>query len=77
LFPVTSVGQAEIRTQPGSFSLAGDGLCIGRDRVSPVLTDYAAPFLFTGRVIVRVMIDVSSDHYIDHEKEVQVWLMWD
>jgi arylsulfatase len=71
------VGKAEIRTQPGYFSLAGDGLCVGRDSGSPVSADYAAPFRFTGGVIDRVVIDVSGDHYIDHEKEVLAWLMRD
>jgi hypothetical protein len=31
-----AVASAEITTQPGTFSLAGDGLCIGRDSGSAV-----------------------------------------
>jgi len=71
------VGQKRIRTQPGSFSLTGDGLCVGRDSGSPVSPDYSAPFHFTGGAIERVVIDVSGEHYVDHEKEVAAWIMRD
>jgi hypothetical protein len=55
----------------------GDGLCVGRDSASPVSPDYRAPFRFTGGSIERVVVDVSGDHYVDHEKEVAAWLMRD
>ncbi|HEY7045023.1 MAG TPA: arylsulfatase, partial [Nocardioidaceae bacterium] len=44
------VGEAKIKTQPGKFSLAGEGLNIGRDGGEPVTTDYPgdAPWAFTG-----------------------------
>ena len=71
------VGEGRIRTQPGSFSLTGDGLCVGRDSGSPVSPDYSAPFAFTGGTIDRVVIDVSGEYYIDHEKEVAAWIMRD
>jgi arylsulfatase len=71
------VGQMTIMAQPGFFSLAGDGLCVGRDSGSPVSSDYAAQFRFTGGVIDRVVVDVRGDHYVDHEKEVIAWLMRD
>jgi arylsulfatase A-like enzyme len=71
------VGQATIMTQPGYFGLVGDGLCVGRDSASPVSPDYIAPFRFTGGTIERVIIDVSGEHYVDHEKEVTAWLMRD
>lgn len=71
------VGEGRIRTQPGSFSLTGDGLCVGRDSGSPVSPDYAAPFAFTGGTIDRVVIDVSGEYYVDHEKEVVAWIMRD
>ena len=40
------VGEGRIRTQPGKFSLAGEGLCVGRDSGDPVTDDYpgAAPW---------------------------------
>jgi len=68
---------ADVMTQPGFFALTGDGLCIGRDSASPVSADYAAPFPFTGGEIDRVVVDVSGDHYVDHEKEVLAYLARD
>jgi arylsulfatase len=72
-----AVADAEIVTQPGTFSLCGDGLCIGRDSGSPVSSDYSAPFAFAGGTIERVVIDVSGEHYVDHEKEVVAYLTRD
>jgi len=71
------VGSAEIVTQPGMFSLVGDGLCVGRDSASPVSPDYTAPFPFTGGTIDRVIVDVSGDHYVDHEMEVLAYIARD
>jgi arylsulfatase A-like enzyme len=71
------VGRGELWTQPGHFGLAGTGVCVGRDGGSPVTTDYAAPFRFEGGSIERVVIDVSGDPYVDHEKEVLAWLARD
>jgi arylsulfatase A-like enzyme len=71
------VGSLEITTQPGFFALTGDGLSVGRDSASPVSPDYAAPFAFTGGTIDRVVVDVSGDHYVDHEKEVLAYLARD
>jgi arylsulfatase len=71
------VGQGEIQTQPGQFGLAGGGVSVGRDPGSPVTRDYRPPFRFTGGTIERVVIDVSGDAYVDHEKEVLAWLARD
>jgi arylsulfatase len=71
------VGRAELWTQPGQFGLAGTGVSIGRDGGSPVTADYSPPFRFTGGTIERVVIDVSGDAYVDHEKEVLAWLARD
>jgi arylsulfatase A-like enzyme len=71
-----AVGDAEIVTQPGNFALTGDGLCVGRDSASAV-ADYTAPFPFVGGTIDRVVIDVSGDHYVDHEKEVMAYIARD
>jgi len=68
------VGQGTIMTQPGMF---GEGLSIGSDSGAPVSPDYAAPFRFTGGKIERVLVDVSGDNYVDHEKELSAWLMRD
>jgi arylsulfatase len=71
------VGKGEIMTQPGFFALSGDGLSVGRDGASPVSRAYAAPFAFTGGTIDRVVVDVSGDHYVDHEKEILAYLARD
>ncbi len=71
-----AVGDAQIATQPGTFSLTGDGLCVGRDSGSGV-ADYPAPFPFVGGTIDRVIVDVSGDHYVDHEKQVLAYIARD
>jgi arylsulfatase len=65
------VGEGRIRTQPGKFAIAGEGLCIGRDSSEPVTDDYAgsSPYAFTGGTINRVAVDVSGDPYVDLERE--------
>jgi arylsulfatase len=65
------VGEGEITTQPGNFSLVGEGLNVGRDPGSPVADDYPGerPFAFTGGTIKEAIIDVSGDHYVDLELE--------
>jgi hypothetical protein len=70
------VGEGEIRTQPGPFSLAGEGLTIGRDSGEPVTYDYPgeAPWPFTGGTLHRVVIDVSGAPYIDLEREAVAML---
>jgi arylsulfatase A-like enzyme len=71
------VADGEITTQPGPFSLVGDGVCVGRDGGSAVTPDYSAPFAFRGGTIDRVVIDVSGEHYVDHEKEVLAYIARD
>jgi arylsulfatase len=71
------VGSTEITTQPGMFSLVGDGVCVGRDSASPVSPDYSSPYAFKGGTIDRVIVDVSGDHYVDHEKEVLAYIARD
>ena len=67
----TKVGEGRIRTQPGKFSLAGEGLCVGRDSGEPVTDDYPGiePWRFVGGTINRVAVDVSGEPYIDLEHE--------
>ena len=59
------VGEGRIRTQPGMFALAGEGLTVGRDSGEPVTDDYPgeAPWRFTGGTLHRVAVDVSGDPY--------------
>ena len=70
------VGEARIKTQPGMFSLAGEGLCVGRDSGAPVTGDYEGNHgaRFTGGTIKRVVVDVSGDPYVDLEREAQAML---
>ncbi|HXZ58025.1 MAG TPA: sulfatase-like hydrolase/transferase [Gaiellaceae bacterium] len=70
------VGEGEIKTQPGKFTLAGDGLCVGRDSGSGVTVDYpgVSPWRFTGGTIKRVAVDVSGESYIDLEREAMAML---
>jgi arylsulfatase len=72
----TKVGEGRIKTQPGGFSIAGEGLCVGRDSGEPVTDDYPGdhPHAFTGGTIKRVAVDVSGDPYVDLEREAQAML---
>ncbi|MGI9614578.1 MAG: arylsulfatase [Acidimicrobiales bacterium] len=65
-----AVGSGDVRTQPGKFMLAGEGLNIGRDPGGPVSTTlYESPFEFSGGVIRDVIVDVSGEPYVDLELE--------
>jgi arylsulfatase len=65
------VGEERIKTQPSRFSIAGEGLTIGRDSSEPVTDDYpgSQPYPFTGGTISRVAVDVSGEPYVDLERE--------
>ena len=71
------VGEGRIKTQPGGYMIAGEGLAVGRDVGDPVTQDYVgeAPFRFTGGTINRVAVDVSGEPYIDMEREAVAMLM--
>ncbi|HTZ45189.1 MAG TPA: arylsulfatase [Jatrophihabitans sp.] len=70
------VGEARIRTQPGKFSIAGEGLNVGCDRGEPITDDYpgSAPWAFTGGTVHRVVVDVSGEPYVDLEREAVAML---
>jgi len=70
------VGEGRIKTQPGLFSLAGEGLCVGRDSGEAVTADYpdGPPHRFTGGTIKRVVVDVSGAPYVNLEREAQAML---
>ncbi len=70
------VGEGRIKTQPGGFELAGEGLCVGRDSGAAVTDDYSgdAPYRFTGGTINRVAVDVSGEPYLDLEREAQAMM---
>jgi arylsulfatase len=71
------VGEAPIKTQPGKFMIAGEGLCVGRDGGGGVTADYpgSEPFRFTGGTIRRVAVDVSGEPFVDLEREAAAMLM--
>ena len=49
------VGEGKIKTQPGKFSIAGEGLNIGKEGAEPVTDDYPGeyPWAFVGGTIER------------------------
>jgi hypothetical protein len=65
------VGEGTIMTQPGNFSLVGEGLNVGKDPAEPITDDYPgrSPFAFTGGTIKEAVVDVSGDQYVDLELE--------
>jgi arylsulfatase len=65
------VGEGKIKTQPGKFSLAGEGLIIGKDGGEAVTDDYPgeAPWAFAGGTIVKAAVDVSGEPFVDLAKE--------
>jgi hypothetical protein len=67
-------GEDKVKTQPGKFSLAGEGLNIGRDGAEPVSDDYPgeSPWPFVGGTITRAAVDVSGDAFVDLANEVRM-----
>ena len=65
------VGEGRIMTQPGNFSLVGEGLNVGKDPAEPITDDYAgtSPYAFTGGAIHQAIVDVSGEPFVDLEKE--------
>ncbi len=68
------VGTGDIKTQPAYFSLAGEGLSVGRDSGQPVSRGYKSPFEFKGGTIKQVIVDVSSERLRDIQKEAEAML---
>jgi sulfatase-like protein len=68
------VGQGRIKTQPGKFSIAGEGLNVGKDTAEPVSDDYpgSSPWPFTGGTIVRAAVDVSGTPFVDLVEEARM-----
>ena len=60
--------QGDMKTQPGKFTLSGDGLCIGRDSGDAVSEDYKTPGEFKGGTILGVAVTVEKKQYLDLEK---------
>jgi arylsulfatase A-like enzyme len=62
------VAEGPMRTQPGKFTLSGDGLCIGRDSGDAVSQEYKSPGEFKGGTIFVVAVTVEKGQYLDLEK---------
>jgi len=69
-----AVGEAKIKTQPGKFSLAGEGLNVGRDGAEPVTDDYPgdSPWAFVGGTIHKAIVDVSGQPFVDLAEEARM-----
>jgi arylsulfatase len=61
------VAEGPMRTQPGKFTLSGDGLCIGYDSGDAVSEDYKSPGKFEGGRIIGVGVVVDKTQYRDLE----------
>ena len=71
------VGEQEIKTIASRYSLCGEGLCIGYDGGDAVSSEYTPKFEFTGGRVVKVVIDVADDAYIDVEQHLAAALARD
>ncbi|WP_197728912.1 arylsulfatase [Rhizobium leguminosarum] len=67
------VAEGAMRTQPGKFTLSGDGLCIGYDSGDAVSRD--TPGEFHGGTIQGVGVTVEKAAYVDLVGEAQRALM--
>jgi arylsulfatase len=64
-----AVAKSPLKTQPGHFSLAGEGLTIGRDSGDAVTREYTPEFPLTGARIRVVEVNLSDDAYVDLERD--------
>jgi arylsulfatase len=73
------IGKGRIKTQPGKFSIAGEGLNVGKDGAEPVTDDYPGdpPWRFTGGTIARAAVDVSGEPFVDLAAEARMAFMRD
>ena len=54
-----------MRAQMGKFTLAGDGLCIGRDSGDNVSEEYKSPAAFKGGTVLAVAVSVGKEQYVN------------
>jgi hypothetical protein len=64
-----------MRTQPGKFTLSGDGLCVGYDSGDAVSSLYKTPGKFTGGKIQGVAASVKGVPYVNAEAEAKRLMM--
>jgi arylsulfatase len=67
-----TVAEGKMRTQPGKFAIAGEGLTIGRARADSVSSDYKPSFPFEGGKIKYVMITPRGEDAVDLETEAKI-----
>ena len=60
----------DFRTQSGHYSLAGEGLAVGRDSADPVIGRVQIRVYFTGGKIIKVIYDIGDDAYMDLERRL-------
>jgi arylsulfatase len=65
------VAQGRMRTQPGKFTLSGDGLCIGYDSGDAVSGQYKTPDDFKGGSIQFVGVTTEKAPYNDLEAQAE------
>lgn len=65
------VASGPMKTQPGKFTLSGDGLCVGYDSGDAVSGEYKTPGKFKGGNIILVGVTVEKTQYLDLQKEAQ------
>lgn len=63
------VASGPMKTQPGKFTLSGDGLCVGFDSGDAVSKEYKTPGTFKGGTILGVGVSVGKEQYQDLQKE--------
>jgi arylsulfatase len=63
------VAEGPWKTQPGHFSLCGDGICVGYDSEDKISEEYEAPATFRDGKLLGVAVDVGDDVYLDLEHE--------
>jgi arylsulfatase len=66
------VADGKMRTQPGKFAIAGEGLMVGRARADAVSSDYQPPFSFTRGKIKNVVITPIGTDHVDLETEAKM-----
>ena len=65
------VAEGPMKTQPGKFTLSGDGLCVGYDSGDAVSSEYKTPGEFHGGTIRGVAVTVEKAAYADLEQEAR------
>jgi arylsulfatase len=71
------VAEGPMKTQPGKFTLSGDGLAVGFDSGDAVSQEYKTPGKFEGGAIQFVGVTVEEAAYADLEAEAQRALLAD